>query len=240
MEFNEQGYLKLGKGRFCTTNFCLNLVILHQGRLKIWTEHSTLILLISKPFDVVLPKFQHVYNLEKNEFSPNLEGVAQKMGPPRPFQFWTSQGRGSLLRWAMPFKFCTKRVPIEVNKWWKFGIDISNHFWEIEIWTFFSFNSLPSWKENSFWKVFSFQLGKELKVKNIQFRISQKWFEISTPNFHQLLTSLGNRFVPNMKALGALDLHFPPKTSKTSNGHSGPIFWATPSKFGENLFFPKL
>ena len=58
-----------------------------QGRLKIWTEHSTLILLISKPFDVVLPKFQHVYNLEKNEFSPNLEGVAQKMGLPRPFQF---------------------------------------------------------------------------------------------------------------------------------------------------------
>ncbi len=64
-----------------------NEVEIDQGRLKIWTEHSTLILLISKPFDVVLPKFQHVYNLEKNEFSPNLEGVAQKMGPPRPFQF---------------------------------------------------------------------------------------------------------------------------------------------------------
>ena len=69
-----------------------------QGRLRIWTEHFTLILLISKPFDVLLSKFQHAYNLEKNEFSPNLEGVAQKMGPPRPFQFRTSQGHGSLLR----------------------------------------------------------------------------------------------------------------------------------------------
>ena len=67
-------------------NYCI-LDVVSQGRLKIWTEHSTLILLISKPFDVVLPKFQHAYNLEKNEFSPNLEGVAQKMGPPRPFQF---------------------------------------------------------------------------------------------------------------------------------------------------------
>ena len=55
-----------------------------QGRLKIWMEHSTLILLISKPFEVALPKFQHICNLGKNEFSPNLESVAQKMGLPRP------------------------------------------------------------------------------------------------------------------------------------------------------------
>ena len=49
---------------------------LDQGRLKIWTEHSTLILLISKSFEVEPPKFQHFYNYKRNEFSPNLEGVA--------------------------------------------------------------------------------------------------------------------------------------------------------------------
>ena len=59
---------------------------LNQGRLKIWTEHSTLILLISIPFEVVQQKLQHLYNLGRNEFSPNLKGVAQKMDPPRPFE----------------------------------------------------------------------------------------------------------------------------------------------------------
>ena len=48
--------------------------------------HSTLILLFPKPFEVVLPKVQHIYNLGKNEFSPNLKGVAQKMGLPRPLE----------------------------------------------------------------------------------------------------------------------------------------------------------
>ena len=54
--------------------------------------------------------------------------------------------------------------------------------------------------------------------------MSQKWFEISTPNFHQLLTSIGTRFVLNLKAFGLLDLNFPPKMSKTSNGQGGSIF----------------
>ena len=53
--------------------------MLMQGRLKIWTEHSTLILLISKLFEVEPPKLQHFYNYKSNEFSPNLEGVAQKI-----------------------------------------------------------------------------------------------------------------------------------------------------------------
>ena len=33
-----------------------------QGRLKVWTEHSTLILLIFIPFEVAQQKFQHFYN----------------------------------------------------------------------------------------------------------------------------------------------------------------------------------
>ena len=150
--------------------------------------------------------------------------VAQKLSLPHPFQFQTSQGHGSLLRWAMPFKSGTKRVPIEVNNWWKFGADISNHFWEIKNWNFFGLSLPPSWKENSFWKLFFYIVGDTWKTKNLRFWISQKWFEISTPNFHQLLTSIGTHFVPNLKALGALDLDFQPKTSKTSNGHGRLIF----------------
>ena len=119
-------------------------VVATQGLLKIWTEHSHWFLLNQKPLEISQQKFQHFYNLGGNEFSPNLEGVAQKMDPLRPFQFWTSQGRGSLLRWAMPFIFGTEWVPIKVNKWWKFGIDISNHFWEIQIWRFFFFQVSPT------------------------------------------------------------------------------------------------
>ena len=50
-----------------------------------WTEHSTLILLNLKPFEIALQKFQHIYNSERNEFSPNLEDVAQKLDLPRTF-----------------------------------------------------------------------------------------------------------------------------------------------------------
>ena len=64
-----------------------------QGRLKIWTEHSTLILLISTPFEVALQKFQHFYNLGRHEFSPNLKGVARKMDLPRPFEVVEAFGR---------------------------------------------------------------------------------------------------------------------------------------------------
>ena len=158
------------------------------------------------------------------------------MCPPRPFSFWTSQGHGSLFKWVMPFKFGGKLKTHEYYNWWKFGVDISNHFWEIQNLTFFHSNSFPLAYKNSFWKLFLYAKGKELEWKNDKIWISQKWFEISTPNFHQLFTSIGTHFVLNLKAFGALDLDFPPKTSKTSNGRGGPNFWATPFKFGENSF----
>ena len=104
-----------------------------QGRLKVWTEHSTLILLISIPFEVAQQKFQHFYNLCRNEFSPNLKGEAQKLGLPRPFEVLDVFGGKSKFKAPNAFKFSTKRVPIEVYNWWKFGVDISNHFWVIQI-----------------------------------------------------------------------------------------------------------
>ena len=122
-----------------------------QGRLKIWKEHSTLILLISTPFEVALQKFQHFYNLGRNWFSPNLKGVAQKMGPPRPFEVLNVFGGKSKSNAPKAFKFSTKWVPIEVNNWWKFGVDISNHFWEFQILRFFVFQVSPTTYKNYFY-----------------------------------------------------------------------------------------
>ena len=88
-----------------------------QGRLKIWTEHSTLILLISMPFKVAQQKFQHFYNLRRNEFSPNLKSVAQKMDLPRPFEVLDIFGGKSKSKAPKAFKFNTKWVPIEADNW---------------------------------------------------------------------------------------------------------------------------
>ena len=66
-----------------------------QGHLKKWTGHSTLILPNSKPLEISLPKFQHFYNYEKYDFSPNLKGVAQKLDPPCPWEVFNVFGRKS-------------------------------------------------------------------------------------------------------------------------------------------------
>ena len=125
------------------------------------------------------------------------------MDLPCPFEVLDLFGGKSKSKAPKAFKFSTKRVPIEVDNWWKFGADISNHFWEILNLRFFVFQVSPTMYKNNFQKLFSFQLGGKFRPKKFQFLISQKWFEISAPNFHQLLTLIGTRFVPNMKALGA-------------------------------------
>ena len=135
------------------------------------------------------------------------------MDPLRPFEVLDIFGGKFKSNAPKAFKFSTKRIHSK---------------------------SFPLAYKNSFRKLFLYAKGKELEWKNDKIWISQKWFEISTPNFHQLLTSIGTHFVPNLKDFGALNLDFPPKMSKASNGPSQPIFWATPSKFGENSFLSKL
>ena len=131
---------------------------LGQGLLKIWTEHSHWFLLNHKLFEITLQKFQHYYNSWRNEFSPNLEGVAQKLDLPRPFDVLDPFGGKSKSKAPKALKFCTKRVPIEVNNWWKFGVDISNQLWDIQIWKFFFFKVPPTRYKNSFWKTFLYLL----------------------------------------------------------------------------------
>ena len=51
---------------------------------------------------------------------------------PCPWEVFSGQGHGSLIFWAMPFKFSEKLKSYEYRHWWKFGVDISNHFWVIK------------------------------------------------------------------------------------------------------------
>ena len=53
----------------------------------------------------------------KNERSPNLEGVAQKMSLARPQEVLEVFGGKSKSEAAKAFIFGTKRVPNEVNNW---------------------------------------------------------------------------------------------------------------------------
>ena len=154
------------------------LVMLIQGCLKIWTEHSTLILLNFKLFKIALQKFQQFFKLGRNEFAPSLEGVAQKMGLPCPFE--VSDVFVGKFKFEAPraFKFSTKQVLIEVYNQWKFGLYISNHL-EIQNWRFFSFILSPTWKKNNFQKQFFFKWGTLVRKKSSVFYFSNVFWGIS-------------------------------------------------------------
>ena len=46
----------------------------------------------SEPLEISLSKFQHFYHNKRYDFSPNLKGVAQKLGPPYPYEFLKAFG----------------------------------------------------------------------------------------------------------------------------------------------------
>ena len=103
-----------------------------QGHLKIWRSDSHWFSLSLKQLEISLQKFQHTYNSCKNGFWQNLEGVAQKLNLPHPFDVFNGFGRKSKFCAPRTFIFNTKQVLIEFDSWWKFGDDISNHLWEIQ------------------------------------------------------------------------------------------------------------
>ena len=59
----------------------------------------------------------HLKIIKRCVFSPNLEGVAQKISLPCPWPFQTSQGRGRLIFWATPSKFGEKIHLLIIFKW---------------------------------------------------------------------------------------------------------------------------
>ena len=69
-----------------------------------------------KPLEISSPKFYHLYNYKRNEFSQNLEGVAQKMGLTRPFEVLNVFGRKSILLAPRAVIFGEKQVSIEMYK----------------------------------------------------------------------------------------------------------------------------
>ena len=88
------------------------------------------------------------------------------MSLPQPFEVFHIFGGKSKSEAPRAFKFSTKWVPIEVNNWWKFGVDISNHFWEIQILRFFVFQVSPTTYKNNFWKLFQFPFDELLELLN--------------------------------------------------------------------------
>ena len=91
------------------------------------------------------------------------------MDLPRPFDVLDTFGRKSKSKASRALKFGIKQVPIEVNNWWKFGVDISNHFWEIQNLAFLSFNSSPNRYKNNFQKLFYTYLGMNWKDRILDF-----------------------------------------------------------------------
>ena len=58
-----------------------------------------------------------VYNYRRNVFTPNLEGVAQKIGLPSSFEVLNVFGRKSVSLVPRAFIFGEKRVSLEIQKW---------------------------------------------------------------------------------------------------------------------------
>ena len=85
-------YLKLYEWTLIIADLKIVDTLALQGSLKIWTEDSTLILLNLRSLEILLPKFQYLYNYDRNDSLPNFEDVAQNLGLLRPFQvldvFW--------------------------------------------------------------------------------------------------------------------------------------------------------
>ena len=105
------------------------------------------------------------------------------MSLPRPFEVLNVFGGKSKSNAPKAFKFGTKWVPIEVNNWWKFGVDISNHFWEIQNLRFFLFQVSPTMYENSFWKLSLFIVGDRVSqictfLSNLKIYVYHNFFPL--------------------------------------------------------------
>ena len=134
----------------------------------------------------ITTKTSALLQLRKKWILTKFEGCGSKKKPATPIWsfrcFW----------WEIQIQ-CTKSLQI----WYKVGTYWGEQLVKIWCWylksllrnsnfKIFCLPSVPHLEKNSFWKLFFFQVGDTWKTKNLKFWISQKWFEISTPNFHQL------------------------------------------------------
>ena len=91
------------------------------------------------------------------------------MDLPRPFEVLEAFGGKSKSEAPRALKFCAKGVPIEVNNWWKFGVDIFNQLWDIQIWKFFFLKVPPTRYKNNFQKLLWFIVSKTLLKSLVEF-----------------------------------------------------------------------
>ena len=68
-------------------------------------------------WDIKIIITHHLYIYKSCVFTPNLEGVTQKISLPRPWEVWNGQGRGSVIFQATLFKFCGKLTSYEILNW---------------------------------------------------------------------------------------------------------------------------
>ena len=189
----------------------------------------TLIFAKSKTIWDILMKISALLQLRPISILTKFQGRSSKIGSATPVRSFRRFWREIQILGTYDLDFCTKWVFKEVKGWWNLGVNIFKHFWEIQNWKVL-FIQIPS----------NICISRIFKNCFIHSWLCQKWLKISTPKFHQLLTSMKTHFVQKIKVIGAKNLDFPPKTSKTSNGRGRPNFWAMPSKFGENWYWLKL
>ena len=140
-------------------------------------------------------------------FDQSFGGVTQKISLPRPSEVLSHFGWKFKTSASRNFKFCQKLVFIGTltgKNLVSISLTILEKF-KIEDFVF----SIP----HLVGKISSifYLLGEEIKRQNLQFWISQEWFEVSVPIFHQLLTFIGTRFVQILMGLGCLGFGFPAK-----------------------------
>ena len=114
----------------------------------------------------IITKISAFLQLLKKWILWEFGGCSSKIEPATPIWSFRCFWREIQIIVPRSFKFGTKWVPIEVNNWWKFGVDISNHFWEIQILRFFVFQVSPTTYKNNFWKLFQFPFDELLELLN--------------------------------------------------------------------------
>ena len=84
----------------CTISNSLSQGLLYTWTGRPWQKFENLKLIeVSKSYQ------NHTYILKSYRLLQSLRALAQKMSPPGPFKFWTSQGHTSLNFWVTPSKF---------------------------------------------------------------------------------------------------------------------------------------
>ena len=121
-----------------------DFINLLQGLLYIWTVQLLRYFGKFKPLEISKNDGNSICLTSKDiQFSKIIRVWLKNWVCHAHLKFWRFLAGNPNLDAPRTLIFGTKRVPNEVNNWWKFGVDISNHFWVIQNLAFFLFLSIP-------------------------------------------------------------------------------------------------